>query len=77
MSARRRTEPRKSDYAWALWSPDCGVLPGTARHTRTAAICSVWNHDAWEKVRREGWRIVRVEVTALYYSSTSATMKKV
>lgn len=69
--------PRKTVQAWALWSKDCGVLEGSVRRTRGEAIRAVWNPDAWPKMRRNGWRVVAVEVTAIYFSSSRDRMQKV
>lgn len=77
MSARKGHNLRKTVPAWAIWAPTYGILDSSIRHSRGAAIRSVWNPDHWKKLYRQGWRIVRVEVTAIYYSSNSAKMKKV
>lgn len=75
--ARRRVETRKSDYAWALWSPHYGVINSTVRRTRTKALAVYFESKHWPKWYRDGWRIVRVEVTAIYFSSSGAAMKRV
>lgn len=69
--------PRKTVRAWALWSPDHGVVEGSIRWTRGEAIRAVWNLSAWRRRRREGWRVVAVEVTAIYFSSSKYMMQKV
>lgn len=72
-----RLPPRKNARAWALWSPEHGVLVGSVRTTRGAAIRSVWLPEFWPRYYRQGWRVVAVEVTAIYYSSNRSTMRKV
>jgi len=79
---------RKNDispvkWAWALSAPGRGVWIGSISTTRSAAIASYWSDSAadpaieWPKLRREGWRVVRVEIKPIYFSSSSAKMKRV
>ncbi len=75
---RRRAEPQKTAYAWAVWSAQYGILEGSVRRTRGEAIRAVWNREAWDNLkRRDGWRVVKVQVTAIYFSSNKAEMQKV
>lgn len=69
--------PRKTVRAWALWSPDHGVIESTVRRNKSAAIEAIWVKEYWPTKRREGWRVVAVEVTAIYFSSSKSMMQKV
>ena len=77
MPRGHKNPPQKTARAWAVWSPDHGILEGSVRQTRGSAIRAVWNLTAWRARRRQGWRVVAVNITAIYFSSNSATMKKV
>lgn len=58
MSGRKVTVPRK---AYATWHPDYGINNFWVR--ASAKAIREENGAYWEKVKKRGWKIVRVKVS--------------